>query len=140
MLFAAGGGLTAAVAEIVATPGNPLAAAVEETRALQPALVGVPGEHQLPALEVVDHFADDLLAHRGAAVAAADTAVVFDPGGVHIVGAVNHDGALPRLVVDARLQAVEAQGVAVFAAVGFGGLKQADTGLIAAFAVGKGGG
>src|SRR5690606_10142552 len=80
--------------------GHPLRLAVQVGGGAQPVAVRVVGEQELAALEGIHHLAGHRLAHRRTALAAADAAVALDPGRVHIVGAVDDDGAVPGPVVD----------------------------------------
>lgn len=104
---------------------------------MQPLLVGIILEHQLPALQVVYHSFDDLVIHGGAPVASPDAAVFADPVIIHVVGAMNHDGALPGKIIDPRLKTIEPERVTVFSEVGFPGLEKADAGLMAALHIGE---
>ena len=81
-----------------------------------------------------------LWAYSRAALAAPDAALALAPQRIHIAGAMDHDVAVTGPVIDARLKAIHAQGVAVGALVAFAGTKQPEAGLEAAFAVGKSGG
>src|SRR3546814_946224 len=78
--------------------------AVEIRRGLQPLLVGVPGEHELAALEAIDHHPRHLRPYRRAALAAADAALGGDPGRIHVSRRVDDDGALAGAVIDTRIQ------------------------------------
>src|SRR5690606_6688133 len=104
--------------------------AIEVGRGLQPVLVGIPGEHELPALETIDHHARHFRAHRRAALAAADAALGGDPGGIHIVRRMDDNRALTGTVVHPGFEPVHAQRVAVLAAVALGRAKQADARLV----------
>jgi len=53
---------------------------------------------------------------------------------------VNHQGTVARLIIEARLQAVHAQRIAMGAQVTFLGTEQAQAGLVAAFTIGELGG
>src|SRR5690606_5377145 len=107
--------------------------AVDELGGGQPVVIRIPGKHELAALQAIDHHARHFRAYRGAAMAATDTAVAFDPARINIVGRVNDDGALPGQVVDARLQAIHAQRITMRAEVAFLSAEQADTRLVAPF-------
>src|SRR5690606_40277093 len=111
--------------------------AIEVGRGLQPILVGIPGEHELSALEAIDHHARHFRAHRRAALAAADAALGSDPGGIHVVGRMDDNRALAGAVVYPGFEPVHAQRIAVLAAVALGRAKQADARLVAADHVGK---
>src|SRR6056297_506295 len=88
-------------------PGQCLIVTLQETGTVQPLLVWVVLEHQLPAFEVVHHTLNDLVIDRRAAMAATYTAVLADPVFIHIVCAMNNDGALPGKIVDARFQTIQ---------------------------------
>ncbi len=81
---------------------------VQKIRRMQPLLVRIIFEHPLPAFQVVHHLAYDTLAYRRTAMAAADTAVITHPGGIHVVGAVYNNRPFPGEVVETRLKTIEA--------------------------------
>ena len=76
---------------------------------MQPLLVWVVLEHQLPAFQVVHHTLDDLVIHRRATMTAAYTSVLADPVLIHIIGAMNNDGPLSGEIVDARFQTIQSE-------------------------------
>ena len=91
-----------------------------ELRLLEPALVGIVDPHRRAALDGVDERFRNLGPNRGAAPPAADD-VVVGPRVGDVVGAVDDDESLAGVVVDALLEAVETEGVAVPALIGLGG-------------------
>src|SRR5690606_28463338 len=66
-----------------------------------------------------------------------DTAMALDPTGINIIGGMNNDRPLSSQVIDARLQAIHAQGIAVLAEVAFLGAEQADARMMAALDIGE---
>ncbi len=104
---------------------------------MQPLLIRIILEHQLPAFQSVHHFAYDILAYRRTAMAAADTAVITDPGGIHVVGAVYNNRPLPGKVVETRFKTIEAKRIPVRSTVTFAGFEQTDAGLVALRYVGE---
>src|SRR5947199_5357762 len=81
-----------------------------------------------PAADLVDDGASDPRGERGAAEASPEPPVLPPEllGGV--VRGMNDDVPLARLVVDALVEAVEAQRIAVRAVVRLGGAKDAEAG------------
>src|SRR3954466_14833405 len=92
---------------------------VQEPGRSQPGGIGVVREEQAVPLDGVDQLPRDLRTDGGAAQAASEIAVRLRGGGVHVRRAVNHDRAIARVIVDAGLETVEPERVAVVADVGF---------------------
>src|SRR3990167_4539375 len=111
--------------------------AIQVGGALQPTLVGVPGEEELPALELIDHHPRHFRTHRRATQATTNTPLAVHQSRADIVRAVDNDGALAGQIVEARLQAIHAQGIAVFAPVALRGAEQPKTGLVTAQGIGE---
>ncbi len=97
----------------------------------------VPGEHELAVLEFVDHLLCHLRTHRRATLAATDSALTLAPQRIHVVGGVDHDGAVAGQIIEARLQTVHAQRITMGSLVTFLGAEQPEAGLVAAFAIGE---
>src|SRR5699024_7183080 len=79
----------------------------------QPLGVGVIRKQELTVLETVYHLPRHFARHGGTAVAAAESSVALDPVRVHVIRTVDDNGAVAGEIVDARLQSVHAQRVAV---------------------------
>lgn len=107
----------------------------QERRVLH-AQIGV-GEEEGPALDRVDHVLGDPLIESRAAPAPAETPEAPDVLLGNVPGSVHHDEPFEGEVVEPRLEAVEAQGVAVAAEVGVPGQEQAQARLLAALDVGE---
>src|SRR5690606_11579621 len=90
-------------------PCHPRRLAVEIGRGLQPVLVGIPGKHELSALETIDHHARHLWTYRRAALAATDATLSGDPIRIHVVRGVDDDGTLAGQVIHAGFKAIHAQ-------------------------------
>src|SRR5690606_26052861 len=90
-------------------PRHPRRLAVEIGRGLQPVLVGIPGKHELSALETIDHHACHLWTYRRAALAATDATLSGDPIRIHVVRGVDDDGTLAGQVIHAGFKAIHAQ-------------------------------
>src|SRR5690606_3025460 len=106
-------------------------------RLLEPLAVRVVREDERAALQRVDHRARDLLPYRRATPAAADAADAFCDGLAHVGRTVHDDGPRECIVVEARVEAAQAQRVAVAAVIRFGRLEQAETRHLAALDVGE---
>src|SRR6185503_12744126 len=106
-----------------------LDAAIQELRRLQPGLIRIVGEDHAAAAHGVDDLLRNRLANRGASPAAAKPPVRPGDAGIDVGRAVHHDGALAGVGVEAGLQSIEPQRVAVVADVGVGGAEQADARL-----------
>lgn len=106
---------------------------------MQPLLIRIVLEHQLPPLKVVDNTLDDLVINGRAPVTTPDAAVFTDPIIIYVIRTVYNDGALPGKIVDPGLETIEPERIAVLAVIGFPGLKKPDTGLVTTFHVGESG-
>src|SRR5262245_10384528 len=112
--------------------------AAEESRRLQPLLIGIVREQQPVAPDAIDDFARHRLAQCRAAPAPAQTSL--RPGELlaDVGRAVHDDGARDRLVVEPGLQPLQSQRVTVLSAVRVCCFKQAEARLMAFRIVRKG--
>src|SRR5690554_4313949 len=117
-----------------------VAVAGEEGGALQPLLVRVVDEQVLLLLDAVDQRVGHVMADRWAAVAVAQVAGLLDEGFADVVGTVDDDSALVGQVVDAVLETLQAQRVAVTPVVGVHGAKEPQARLVALRDIREGGG
>src|SRR6202000_3295654 len=92
--------------------------AFQSPRPAEPLVIGVVGEYVLPILERVDQPMRYGGAHGGATPTATNATLLVGRFGVDIGRAMNHQGRVGGAIVDARLQAVHAQRVAVVPVIG----------------------
>ena len=105
--------------------------AVEQRGRVEPVLLRVVAEHQAAAGDGLDHVAGDVLGQGRAAPAPSQSADPADEVLADVGGAVDDDRALPGEVVEAGLDAIEAERQTVLAVVGLGGDQGADARLVA---------
>src|SRR5712691_1183071 len=100
--------------------------AMEELRPFQPRGVWIVGEDHAAAAHGVDHLPRHRLAQRRASPASAEPPIRFRDTGIDVCRAVYHDRAIARVGVEARLEPVEPQRVAVVSEVGVRRAEQAE--------------
>src|SRR2546426_543247 len=105
--------------------------AIEELRRFQPRGVGVVREDHAAAPHGVDPLPRPRLAQRRAAKAPAEPSIRLRDAGLDVRRAVHHDRAIARVAVEAGLEPVEPQRVAVVPDVGVRRAEQAEARLAA---------
>src|SRR5689334_21306166 len=85
----------------------------EVFRLLDPVRIGVVREDEAAALDAIDHFVRDAFAKRGTTPAAAETALRAGELVADVRGAVHHDRALERAIVEPAIETVPTKRVAV---------------------------
>src|SRR3990167_2646097 len=99
-------------------------AAAQVLRRRQPVLIGIISEHEPSALHAVNHVTRHARTERRASPTAAETALDLRELGADVRRAVHDDGAIAGAIVEAAIEAVKAERVAVLAHVGVGSDEQ----------------